>query len=164
MILLPEVEEFFSGVRGRECWSIIGGAGTGSVIDLEFGEKVKCKRPLRNPKLSLEERLFQGERALIIYCDWRIEGAGGILCTSQSTNESGSLYFDVLLDLKDSTVANIGFTSQLHDLRVEFDNGIALSVFCDLPVVDDEDSNYVMFNPTTTIAATARGSLTVENR
>jgi hypothetical protein len=71
-MMLPEVEEFFVKVRGSKCWSIIGGAGTGSVISLRFGDKVRMKQALRNPHLSMEERIFDGERSLIVYCDWRL--------------------------------------------------------------------------------------------
>jgi hypothetical protein len=164
MMLLPEVEEFFAGVRGRECWSVIGGAGSGSIISLRFGEKIRSKQPLHNPELSFEERIFEGERSLIVYCDWRLEAESGLLGSSQSVTEDGELDLSPFHDVKNRIVANIGFTSRLNDLRIEFDNGIVLSVFCDLPLGDAADSNYVMFNPLTCIAITTRGSLAVEKR
>jgi hypothetical protein len=49
-------------------------------------------------------------------------------------------------------------------LRLRFANDIVFSVFCDLPVGDSEDSNYVMFNPGTSTAVTSTGRLVVEKR
>lgn len=164
-MLVAEAEEFFAGVRGNECWSIIGGAGTGSVVSLAFGAKVRLKRPRRNPTLSMEERLFEGERSLIVYCDWRLQAENRILSSSQSTTVDGELDLGAFLDIKNKIVANIGFSSRLHDLKIEFENGIVFSIFCDLPLGDDGgDYNYVMFNPTTCIAITTRGAMTVEER
>lgn len=163
-MMLPEVEEFFVKVRGSKCWSIIGGAGTGSVISLRFGEKVRMERPLRNPGLSMEERIFDGERSLIVYCDWRLQTGNTILSTSQSITDGGDLATSALDDVKNQLVSEIGFTSDVPDLRIRFESGITLSVFCDVNVGDLEDSNYVMFNPSTSVAVTSAGQLTVERR
>jgi hypothetical protein len=34
---------------GKTCWSFIGGSGTGSMVSLDFGEKVPRKKPVGNP-------------------------------------------------------------------------------------------------------------------
>jgi hypothetical protein len=162
--VLPEVEEFFSKVRGTNCWSIVGGAGSGSIVSLRFGEKVRLERPLKNSRLSLEERIFDGERSLIVYCDWRLETRGTILSTSQSITEHGAIDLNAFDRIKNQLVSEIGFSSDLPDLRLRFGNDIVFSVFCDLPVSESEDSNYVMFNPSTSIAVTSTGHLAVEKR
>lgn len=162
--MLPEVEEFLSKVRGTSCWSIVGGAGSGSIVSLRFGEKVRLERPLKNSRLSLEERIFDGERSLIVYCDWRLETRGAILSTSQSITEHGEIDLSAFDRIKNQLVAEIGFSSDLPDLRLRFGNDIVFSVFCDLPVGESEDSNYVMFNPSTSIAVTSTGHLVVEKR
>jgi hypothetical protein len=164
MVIAAEATEFLTGVRGRECWSVIGGAGSGSVVSLRFGAKIRSKRPLRNPALSLEERNFEGERSLIIYCDWRLEAGGAILSSSQNTNDYGDLEMTPFDGVKNNTVTDIAFSSPMHDLRIEFSSGIALSIFCDLAVRGDGDSNYVMFNPLTCISVTTQGKLIVERR
>lgn len=162
--MLPEVDEFFSKVRGTNCWSVIGGAGAGSVVSLRFGQKVRLERPLRNPRLSLEERIFDGERSLIVYCDWRLEASGAILSTSQSITENGELDLSAFDGVRNQIVSEIGFSSDLPDLRLRFGSGVVLSVFCDLAVGESEDSNYVMFNPSTSIAVAPTGQLIVERR
>lgn len=162
--MLPEVEEFFSKVRGTSCWSIVGGAGSGSIVSLRFGQKVRSERPLKNSRLSLEERIFDGERSLIVYCDWRLETRGTILSTSQSITEHGEIDLSAFDRIKNQLVSEIRFSSDLPDLHLRFGNDVVFSVFCDLPVAESEDSNYVMFNPGTSIAVTAAGRLVVERR
>jgi hypothetical protein len=159
----PEIEEFFAEIRGRQCWSVIGGGSGGSVISLRFGERVPLKKPLTNAALSMEERLFDGERSLIIYCAWRLEAGREILCSSQSVSDEGSLDVSALGRIRNEVVAEAGFTSPFHDLRIAFGGDVVLSAFCDLAPLSDE-SNYVMFNPATSIAVTATGLLLVEGR
>lgn len=86
-----EADEFLLGVRGRECWSVIGGASTGSAISMRVGNRVPLPRPLQNPTLSPEERTFDGERSLIVYCDWRLDRGSGAVCTSQTVDDVGTL-------------------------------------------------------------------------
>jgi len=161
-VQIPEVEEFFAGVRGQRCWSVIGGAGSGSVISLQFGIKVPLSKWSKNPTLSPEERRFEGERILTIYCDWRLE-AVEIICSSQDADGT-SIDLRALESIKNCVVSEISFTSRQHDLRVEFDNGMSLAVFCDLPVGEVESPNVVMLNPTSAISIDSRGRLLVENR
>lgn len=158
-----EADEFLSGVRGRECWSVIGGASTGSAISIKFGDRVPLLRPLQNPTLSLEDRAFDGERSLIVYCDWRLDRGSGIVCTSQTVDDVGTLDLSALNQIKGQIVQDIEFTSRMYDLRIQFVNGYHLSVFCDL-AADYDGSNYIMFNPKTCIAVTAQGNLSVEMR
>lgn len=158
-----EAEEFLSGVRGRECWSIIGGASTGSAISMRFGNRVPLHRRLKNPTLSLEEQTFDGERSLIVYCDWRLDRGSGVVCTSQTVNDVGALDLSAFNLIKGQIVQDIEFTSRMYDLRMQFANGYHLSVFCDL-AAEHDGPNYIMFNPKTCIAVTAQGNLSVEMR
>lgn len=158
-----EAEEFMCEVRGRECWSVIGGASTGSAISMRFGNRVPLRRPLQNPTLSLEERIFDGERSLIVYCDWRLDHGSSVVCTSQTVDDLGTLDLSAFNQIKGQIVQDIEFTSRMHDLRIRFANGYHLSVFCDL-AADHDGPNYIMFNPKTCIAVTAQGNLSVEMR
>ena len=119
---------------------------------------------MKNSRLSLEERIFDGERSLIVYCDWRLETRGTILSTSQSITEHGDIELSAFDAVKNQLVSDIEFGSDLPDLRLRFWNDIVFSVFCDLPVGESEDSNYVMFNPSASIAVTSAGQLIVERR
>ncbi len=160
---LVELEEFFSGVRGQKCWSVIGGGGSGSVISLRFGKKIRSVRPLRNPTLTEEERLFEGERTLLVYCDWRLQSADRIISTSQNV-VGDEIDLGAIQEIKNKVVSHIGFTSPTHDLRLDFESDLSLMIFCDLATGNEQDSNFVMFNVDSAVAVTPRGELVIEKR
>lgn len=158
-----EAERFFSEIIGKNCWAVIAGPGTGSVINLYFGEKRRRARALTNPHLTPDERAFEGEKGVVVYSSWRLESTGEILSTSQNVGPDG-IDLNQLLRVKGSVVDSIEFVSSLHDLRVGFSSGIALAVFCDIATGMEDDSNYVLFNETTSVAVTPTGRLAVERR
>lgn len=161
--MLPELEEFFSGIQGMPCWSVIGGAGSGSNLNLYFGRKVKRKRPLTNLSLSSDERVFEGEKCLAIYCDWRLQTAEEILCSSQSTEQNG-VALESFSRIREKAVRSIAFLSQMHDLQIDFISGVSLVLFCDVELGNEMESNYVMFNERTSVAVTPSGRLVAESR
>src|SRR5262245_39061817 len=65
---------------GKACWSVKAGKNTGSVLSMEFGRKIKLKRPLKNRSLTAEARLYRGEMKLFIECAWRLDGETGVVC------------------------------------------------------------------------------------
>jgi len=66
-------------LRGELCWSVMAGRGTGSRFTADFGEKLRRNVPLKNPRLSDDERNFQGEFALYVTCAWRVDGLGEVI-------------------------------------------------------------------------------------
>jgi hypothetical protein len=44
---------------GRPCWLIIAGKGTGSIVHLGFGDKYPRDKPLKNPCINDDEKLFK---------------------------------------------------------------------------------------------------------
>lgn len=158
-----ESEEFFSGIKGRTCWSVIAGKGAGSNVSFRFGQKLPAKHPLNNPSLSMEERLFEGERSLIVYCAWRLELDDSISATSQGI-DGETLDLGKLLALRNRRVTEISFASPVHDLRLQFVDGYMLTLFCDAALGSHAGPNYVMFNPSTTVSVSASGQLVVEQR
>jgi hypothetical protein len=159
----PEIDQFFAGILGKKCWAVIAGPGTGSVVDLYFGEKIRRVRPLTNSALSAEERLFEGEQSLVVYSAWRIESDSEIISTSQNVGASG-IDLRQILSLIGEVVVRVEFVSSFYDLQVAFSNGLKLRVFCDLSTGNEEESNYVMFNKSSSIAITPAGRMVVESR
>ena len=43
------------------CWSVIAGEGSGSIVTINFGDQVERPQILSNPNLSEEEKKFVGE-------------------------------------------------------------------------------------------------------
>jgi hypothetical protein len=159
----PELEEFFAGLIGKSCWSVIGGVGTGSVISLHFGEKIPARRKLQNPRFTYEERNFEGELSAMFDCDWRLEDASQILSTSQNVLDD-AIDLEALKRIKHRPVKHVGFTSRVHDLQIEFTEELAFGALCDWPTGNEADSNYVLFNRKTTVAVTPAGRIVVGAR
>ena len=44
---------------GEECWGVVGGAGTGSVISLAFGKQFPRNIPLKNPYVTEVVRNYE---------------------------------------------------------------------------------------------------------
>lgn len=160
--MIQSLQEFIDGVTGNLCWAVIGGAGSGSVVSLRFGKQVRFKRPLRNASLSLEERIFDGERSLIVYCAWRITFEGRIVCSAQSINDNGELNLEGASAVKNDTVQRVTLSGKQNDLEIGFKRGATLSLFCD--VVNNGEANYVLFNPTSSIWMNSSGEFVVEER
>src|SRR5262245_25657984 len=85
----PEVEAAFRRLIGEQCWAIIGGPGTGTVILLDLGRKSLREHALCNPALADEERRFESESSIHVWCSWRVEERGRVVGSSMALPEEG---------------------------------------------------------------------------
>ena len=132
---------------GKECWSVIAGSGTGSIVTLNFGERIPVKRWLSNETLSSDSRRFEGEYALYIECGWRVRSPQGMICSWSSDNAANGPMLTGLQQLEGGTTSVVEISEETYDLRVEFEDGLSLDVFCDQVDTDPEASvdNYSLF-------------------
>jgi hypothetical protein len=130
---------------GKECWSIIGGAGTGSNISLAFGEKVPKKRPLKNRSLTDEERNFNGEFSLYITCTWRIDSELEVACGCREDNSAKGPMLRGLQKLVNQRVISVCLSPPALDLSLTFENNLSLRIFCDQTSLDEDHDNYTFF-------------------
>src|SRR5215469_3115147 len=68
-----EVEAVLEEIVGEECWAIIAGPGTGSVILLDLGAKQPREMEVDNPTLSEDERKLEARYSIHVWCSWRVE-------------------------------------------------------------------------------------------
>jgi len=129
------------------CWSVIGGAGNGTVISLAFGEKVRRAKALGNSRLTEEERLFEGEFSLFVECAWRLQTQEAVLCTSLSSNHEGGSRNNELMQLVGKHVVNLDIRLPGGDLEITFEGGRMLAVFADQANEVDECGNYTFHSP-----------------
>jgi len=135
--------KYLAGLQGKECWSFIAGPGTGSMVTLDFGEKILRERPLRNPTLTAEQRNYIGEIRLFIQnAGWRIDHHSSVICSSTSSNKLDGLFgkgFRLILNrrVEKVVVSHLGL-----DLRIEFEGKVILTIFCDQANSEDEACNY----------------------
>jgi hypothetical protein len=59
-------QQFCKEIVGQECWSIVAGEGTGTMVSIDFGRKFPLKRPLNNRHLSYEQQQYSGEYSIFI--------------------------------------------------------------------------------------------------
>ena len=132
-------------IEGVECWSIVGGSGPGSVISLDFGGKILRETPLTNRHLTDVQRIYDSQFGLIVYCAWRIlfqqSIIGGWRDSGPGTTLRGQL--DLLVGLK---VKTVDVNPRTYDLRIEFQENMAMDVFCDITNLHESDDNYVFFD------------------
>jgi hypothetical protein len=149
---------------GRGCWGVIAGSGTGSMVTLDFGEKVKRARPLHNPTLSDEARNYEGEYGLYLQdCDWRLQTRQKVLASSASSNEAGGVMLTGLGQIVGQRVREVTFDPPSFDLAIDFANEIQLLVFCFGKSVEEFD-HYSFFSPALVYTASSGGELVRASR
>ncbi|TPW17218.1 MAG: hypothetical protein FD130_741 [Halothiobacillaceae bacterium] len=134
-----------SSLQGKECWSVVAGEGAGSIVCLDFGEKILRKAPLKNPHLSEEQRLFGAECTLMVHSAWRVSAFGKIQCGWRDSNEEGGPMLKGLSLLKDKRLVRVSVSPETYDLSLFFEQGITFQLFCDQTNDYDADQNYILF-------------------
>jgi hypothetical protein len=129
---------------GRPCWLIIAGKGTGSIVHLGFGDKYPRDKPLKNPCINDDEKLFKPELSLMVYCAWRLSSLDRILCGWRSSNEMGGEMISGLSLLRFRRINDVSIRPLTLDLDLTFEDNICFQVFCDITTNDEEDNNYVL--------------------
>src|SRR4051812_38736407 len=77
-----------SALNGEECWAIVGGEGTGSVISLSMGARILRRKPLENPHLSDLVRRYESAYKLVLYCPWRLDSVSDVVSGSHMLNSN----------------------------------------------------------------------------
>jgi len=139
------ISYYINLLKEKKCWSVIAGVGTGSVVHLGFGEKKSRKKPLKNPNLSKDEKMFEPEIGLMIHCAWRLSKLDKILCGWRDSNELKSNMLKGINLLKDKKVIDIHLNQTVYDLDIYFDNNMCFQLFCDQTNNYDSDENYTLF-------------------
>jgi hypothetical protein len=144
---------------GRPCWLIIAGKGTGSIVHLGFGDKYPRDKPLKNPCINDDERLFKPEFSLMVYCAWRLSSLDRILCSWRSSNEIGGEMISGLSLLRFRRINDVSIRPITLDLDLTFEDNIHFQVFCDITTNDEADNNYVLLTKDQIIEVGIRSSL-----
>ena len=161
------IAEFVKGINrliGQECWGFAAGEGTGSSVSLDIGRKVLRKEPLKNPHLTSEQRKYDSEFDLFIQCAWRIESKTQVICGAWDDNAEDGVMIKGLQGLVGSTVDSIKVSKPALDLVLNFNNGLALRIFCDQTNQAEMDDNYSVFFPDVVYIVGNRSQLRRENR
>ena len=154
------LNDAFHELEGLECWACTAGRGTGSMVSIKFGDKIKRRTPIANPHISEEARKFEGEYCLFIEgCAWRIENEEKVLGCSESSNEPDGAMIRALSQLKNKKVVSVSLQYPSFDFSLLFEQGVRLHVFCFSNTTDELD-NYILFTRDSAWTVTDRGECT----
>ena len=128
----------------KECWSVIGGEGSGSLITLAFGGKQRRPKQLTNKNLTELQQSFEGECELYLACAWRLESETDVICTSTSSNRRNGTMMRTVHELVGRRVLAVAVTYPAGDLHLAFDDGISLKAFADQANELDDYCNYTV--------------------
>lgn len=131
--------QFFTNLVGKKCWSTVAGPGTGSMVSLAFGERIRRAVPIKNLTLPVEQREFTGEFVIFLKCgSWQIERGGKIVCNSNHSNKVGDVMLAGLNQLVGKIVTSVDSAVGLSDFVLNLDGGLRLGVTCaqDINVTD----------------------------
>lgn len=123
---------------GEECWGVVGGAGTGSIISLDFGKQIPRNKPLKNPYVTETVRNYESEFRLMLYCPWRIESRWQVISGSHMSNENDGPMVSGLHYIRGKKILAVTCTEPAYDLRIRFVNEVDLVVHCSLIGMDDD--------------------------
>jgi hypothetical protein len=147
---------------GKECWSVIGGRGTGSVIVISLGERVLREREISNSCLTEDERRFDALFSSMIWCSWRVERAGRVVGTWGALTETGELEPTGALALKGRRLSGFELDDPIPDLRLDFGD-VRLSLFADYLSDDPGEAAYTVAIPAGTYSVSADGEIQFEH-
>jgi hypothetical protein len=160
---IDEFERVLQGLVGQPCWSVQI-SGVGSLVNLNFGERIRRKQPLTMPdfKLTVEEREFQGAYVLYLEdCPWRLESAQVVLATWLDSSEAGGTLAVAAQRLRDQRVAAVELQRPGLDLVLRFEDDLRLRVFPD-QIEADEGDNYALALPDRVYVVAARSTLYID--
>lgn len=129
---------------GKECWGIVEGEGTGSIIDFKLGEKILMEKPIENEYLPRDLQLYNSEFSLFVQSVWRVDSRERVICGAWTEHE---FVHQEMAQIIGQTVKTIELFEPAFDLKITFSNELKLNIFCDQTNDVDENDNYSYFTP-----------------
>ena len=122
------LEALLEPLVGTQCWDFT--PGIGSVLSLGFGRKIWRPKPLKAKHPEGAYGRYEPEFCLMLYyCAWRFRHGNAVIggWTDMDCKHSTAQMERRVLGGK---VESVAIAPMTHDLRVAFDQGVTLDVFC----------------------------------
>lgn len=162
--LNDKLKTALSQLIGKECWGVVAGSGTGTVVSFQIGSKLARDKPIDNPQLSEDVRNYEGEYCLFIECVWRLESKEEVMCGAWDDNSADGKMLQGLNMLVGKRVTDLSWVEPAWDLAITFSNNLQLKVFCDQVNEEDQIDNYMVFTPTDILTVGTKSVLEFEQR
>ena len=153
-----------SRLTGHVCWKVLAGKGTGSVVHLGFGEKIRRLRELKNPTLPLVHRQYDAAMSILLHSGWRLSEKGRVICGWRDYEAIQGEASCLLAELENSRLLDAHVRSPAYDLSLTFEGEVVLDVFCDQTNSNEADENYNIFLPQEILTVGVRSVLMIETR
>ena len=154
--------QILAALRGKKCWYVSCGGSAGTTFQLALGERVRRSAIINNTAHSEEFRAFEGEANLLVWCSWRLDGSEGPLSSSDDTMDH---VVQALSMLADRVIDCVAIDMPGWDLRLEFNGGLVIKVFCDhVPGDPSFDGNWDLFLTEHIISIGAGSVCEIESR
>lgn len=116
-------------LQGLECWGVIAGTGSGSMITIELGRRIQRDAPVKNDNISEELRNYCGEYCVFVEgCAWRLEDNETIVC---GWGEEGATIREKMRCLVGCKLTKVELSNWAFDLTLSFNDRYLLRLFCD---------------------------------
>lgn len=161
---LAVLKQYLRSLSKKKCWSVVAGSSTGSMVTLDFGDRIPRKRPMKNPNLSPEQRGFVGEFSMYLQdAAWRLDGRRGPICSSSDDNDLDGPMVTGLRQLKGRVVKEARIRNSVGDLELAFNGEHVLHVFCVQTNSEDDVDNYSLYAKRKIVSVGPKARITVEN-
>jgi hypothetical protein len=127
------------------CWGVAAGEGTGSTVCFNIGRKIPMQKPLSNPYLHPDMRIYDSELGIMIECAWRLEQGSSVICDSGESNSNEGSMIKGLNNLAGRHIKLLSILPPALDMTIEFEDEYLLKVFCDMTDIKKETINYIIF-------------------
>jgi hypothetical protein len=116
--------EVAGALSGKRVLSVRTHPLSGVIVDV--GEWMHRVKPIKNPALTEEERIFEGTHSLFIRRGLRLRGAAPLLVDGK--RPEGDDVWRLLDQLVGSVLLTVEFVNPILELKLDFDNGFGLYV------------------------------------
>ncbi len=138
-----DLSTLVSSIQGLRCWYVSCGGAAGPTFQLALGNKVPRRTLLKNAAHPEEYRRFEGEANLLVWCDWRLDGADSPLTSSDDSPANISSQLGKLVG---TIIESVAVVAPAWDLTIRFSGNLTLRVFCDhVPGDPSFDGNWELW-------------------
>ena len=128
-----------SALIGEDCWGVVCGEGSGSILGLSIGVRTLKRKPVKNPYLSEPVRLYDGAYSMLLWCPWRIDSDSKVVAGSHMANANDGPMVNGSQSICGQRITGVTCSTPAFDLRLDFENRHSLVIHCGAIGKDYED-------------------------
>lgn len=115
---------------GEECWGVVCGEGTGSVLGLDIGARTLKRKPVNNSHLTELVRRYDSAYSMLVWCPWRIDSDSKVVAGSHMSNTNDGPMVIGSKSICGQRITAVTCSSPAFDLRLNFENKHSLVIHC----------------------------------